>query len=156
MSVTPRASWKRPRGKRNSLTMLQNAETAVGKEVLHTCRPTKYVSVFPVMGIPRICVRVILGISHRYGTKSGKINPYLYFWGRKIMINIWCLCLSVKRKSYAGDLRARREMPMVIWGPSCGSDEQNDWYLQPKRNETSGKQVGSKLLGAQSSFKHST
>jgi hypothetical protein len=62
----------------NSLTMLQNAETAVGKEVLHTCRPTKYVSVFPVMGIPRICVRVTLGISHRYGTKSGKMNPYLW------------------------------------------------------------------------------
>jgi hypothetical protein len=40
------------------------------------------------MGIPRICVRVILGISHRYGTKSGKINPYLYFWGREIMVNI--------------------------------------------------------------------
>ena len=99
MSVTPQASWKRARGKKktvkNSLTMLQNAETAVGNEVLHTCRPTKYVSVFPVMGIPRICVRVILGISDRYGTKSGKINPYL--WKTKNGLTLM-FCKSVKGK----------------------------------------------------------
>ena len=144
MSVTPRAS-SNPIAETQILTMLQNAETAVGTEVLHTCSPTKYVSVFPVTGIPSICVRVILGISQKYGTKRGKISPYL-LKNATMKINK----IYIRRKSWHNlDLRARRQVPVVIraqysWRP----DEQDDWYLQCKRNETSGKQVGCKLLGA--------
>ena len=50
----------------------------------------------------------------------------------------WLTLMCLEKEKYA-DLRARRKMPMVIGAPSCGSDEQNDGYLQSKRNETSGK-----------------
>lgn len=60
------------------ITMLQRADRAVGPEVLHTWRPTKYVRVFPVMGMPRMWVLVTRGISQKYGTKRGKIKLYLH------------------------------------------------------------------------------
>ena len=42
-----------------------------------TCRPTRYVNVLPVTGTPSSRVRVTRGMSHRYGTNSEKMTPYL-------------------------------------------------------------------------------
>jgi hypothetical protein len=60
------------------LTMPHRPEMAVATEVEHTCNPNRYVNVFPVTGMPKMCVWATRGTSKKKLTNKGKIRPYLY------------------------------------------------------------------------------